>query len=98
MDVKKQINNALETGQVILGGKKTISSILNSDPQLIILASNCPKKQTQSIKYYAALAGKKTITLKEKAAEIASSIGKPYPVSAMAVMDFGESTLLEARQ
>lgn len=98
MDVKTQINKALDTGEVALGSNKTVDVLLYGRPKMVLVAGNCPKVQRESIIYYAGLAKVPCVTLKETSSEIGSGCGRPHPVSALAVMDEGESAILEARE
>ncbi|MFH0862285.1 MAG: 50S ribosomal protein L30e [Candidatus Altiarchaeota archaeon] len=94
MDVKKQINTAIETGKVILGANKAIDSILYAKPKLILLAGNCPRSQKETISYYASLANVKCAQLKETSTELGSACGRPHHLSALTILDEGDSTIL----
>jgi large subunit ribosomal protein L30e len=98
VDVKKQLNIAIDTGEGILGSKKTIDSLLYGAPKMVFLAGNCPRQQKDSLQYYCRLAGVTCVALKENSMELGSSCGRPHPISALAVVDAGESTVLEARE
>jgi len=98
MDIKKQLNNAFETGKVLMGSKKTIDSILNDEPKLVILSSNCPAKSKESIEYYARLADVMVVVLKDNGVELGSSLGRSHSVSALSVLDEGESSILEVKK
>jgi len=95
VDVKKQINTAIDTGKVILGANKAIDSILYGKPKLILLAGNCPRSQKETITYYAALANVKCVGLKESSMELGSACGRPHHLSALTILDAGDSTILE---
>jgi large subunit ribosomal protein L30e len=98
VDVKKQINTAIESGNVIFGSNKTIDSLLLDRPKLVLLASNCPKSQRESIIYYSALSGVRCVTLKENSMELGSGCGRPHHLSALVVLDEGESSILEVQE
>jgi large subunit ribosomal protein L30e len=95
VDVKKQINTAIDTGEVIYGANKTIDSILYGKPKLILLAGNCPRNQKEAINYYAKLANVKCVNLKESSTELGSACGRPHHLSALSILDEGDSTILE---
>jgi large subunit ribosomal protein L30e len=98
MDVKKQINTAMESGNVILGSNKTVDALLTGKPKLVLMASNCPKSQREAIAYYSALSGVKCVTVKENSMELGSGCGRPHHLSALAVLDEGESSILEVQE
>ena len=97
VDVKKQINTAVETGKVTLGSNKTVDSLMNENPKLVLLSGNCPKKQRDAITYYAKIAGIPCVTLAETSIELGSVSGRPHPISAMTIIDEGDSTILEVK-
>ena len=98
MDVKKQINTAIDTGKVIMGSNKTIDNVLYDKPKLVLLSSNCPRQQKESLTYYTQLAGIPCVTLSESSLELGSACGRPHPLSALAIMDEGDSTILEVKE
>jgi large subunit ribosomal protein L30e len=98
VDVKKQINTAIVSGNVVFGSNKTADALLYDEPKLVLLASNCPKSQREKITYYSALSGVKCVTLKENSMELGSGCGRPHHLSALAVLDAGESSILEVRE
>lgn len=96
VDVKKQLNTAITSGKVILGSNKTLEKLLNDQPKMVLLSGNCPKKQAESINYYCQIAKVPCVTLTESSMELGSACGRPHPISALSVMDEGDSTILEA--
>ena len=98
VDIKQQLKTAIDTGKITMGSNKTIDSLLLDDPKLVLLASNCPRQQREAIAYYCRLSNTPCVTLKETSIEIGSSCGRPHPVSALSVIDEGESTILEVQE
>ena len=98
MDEKKQLNVAINTGNVAIGSNKTIKSLLYENPKLTLLSSNCPKQKKETITYYSKIADIPCITLKENSIEVGSSCGRPHPISAVSIIDEGESNILEVQQ
>lgn len=98
MDIKKQIKNAIETGEVLMGTKKAIDALLNREPKLIIIASNIPNEQKDSLQYYGMLAGIPVVMIKDDITELGSSLGRSHGVAALTVIDAGESTILEVNK
>jgi large subunit ribosomal protein L30e len=98
VDVKKQLNIAIDTGEVVLGSNKTKDSLLYGEPKMVFLAGNCPQDQKETITYYSRLAGVPCVTLKENSMELGSSCGRPHHLAALAVLDAGESTVLEVKE
>ena len=97
MDVKKQLNNALETGEVLLGSNKTIKALLYGEPKMVLLSQNCPKDQRESITYYCMLSDTPCITLTDDGIELGSGIGRSHILSTVCILDEGDSTILEVK-
>jgi large subunit ribosomal protein L30e len=95
VDLKK-IKNALDTGEVVLGYQNTIKSLLLSKPKLVIISGDTPQKMRESIEYYCSLSNVPLSQAKENATDLGSSLGRRHTVTALSVMDDGESTILEA--
>ena len=98
MDVKQQLKTAIASGKVSLGFNKTAISILHGNPKLVIVSSNCPRFLKESIAYYCRLADHRCITLKATSIEMGSICGRPHPISALSILDEGESAILEVRE
>jgi large subunit ribosomal protein L30e len=96
MDIQQQIRAAVETGKVVYGSEKTIEALLTAEPKMVVLSSDCPQIQKESINYYCTLANVPQISVKENAIDFGSSVGRPHPVAAMTILEEGESTILEA--
>ena len=97
-DLKNKISNVLKTGKAEIGSKKVIKALLIGDPKLIILSSSCPAEEKQDILYYAKLAEKPSISVKEDSIELGSMCGKPFSISALCIIDDGDSGILASIQ
>jgi large subunit ribosomal protein L30e len=90
VDVGREIRNAIETGAVKLGVDETKKAVREGNAKLVILASNCPddflKDQVQT----------KTLRFPGTNVDLGSACGKPFSVSALAVIEPGESDVLKA--
>jgi len=96
MDVKNQLKVAIESGKVCLGSNKTVDSLLNDNPKLVLAANNCPKKKYETLSYYCGLSKVPLVNLPQTSLELGSGLGRPHPISAVAVLDEGDSQILEA--
>ena len=93
-DVKKDIRGVIKTGRICIGSKSVISSLLTSNPKLILISSNCPRDIRERIIYYSELSNIHYHITKEEGLELGSVCGKPFSVSALGVLDEGESDIL----
>ncbi len=97
-DLRTKLGNVMKTGKVILGSKSTTTALLTANPKMIILSRNCPEKEREQITYYSKLAGVPVETAEENSIELGSICSKPFPVSAIGVLDEGDSGILSNKE
>jgi large subunit ribosomal protein L30e len=93
MDIKGEIRGAVESGKVLLGKNTTLKAIKSKEAKLIILSENCPAKdeivkasKANDIPLY---------QFKGEAFEVGSACGKPFGVSTLAILNPGETSILQ---
>ncbi len=94
IDIAKSLRAAIKDGKVATGAKETLKAIDNGEAQLIILASNCPERFKQAIEQSKI----PTVNVEFSSVELGSLSGKPFTVSALAVIDAGSSDIMELRE
>jgi large subunit ribosomal protein L30e len=91
MDLSHALKVALETGKVRIGLAETREAAASKKARLVIVASSCPDeklRQERSI-------GKIPVYhFDGTALDLGQACGKPFPISAMAVVDPGSSGIL----
>jgi len=95
MDFNISLRRAIKTGEVILGQNKTEHCINEGRAQMVVIAGNCPEN------YKAALTSKTDLfvyTYEGSSVQLGKACGKPFMVSALAVVDPGESDLLSLKR
>lgn len=91
MDLAHALKVALQTGQVRLGLSESLESAKEKKAKLLIVAKSCPN---------AALTGERRFDripiyhYDGTAVDLGAACGKPFPVSALAVLDPGSSAIL----
>ena len=95
MDIDRGIRVAVDTGNVILGSKRTIQSLKLGKGKLVGMASNIPEDLKEDIEYYAKLSEIPVYTHEGTSVELGSVCGKPFTVGALLIQDPGDSTILE---
>lgn len=93
-DIKGDIGTVLKTGKISIGSKNVISALLTASPKLVLVSGNCSNDLKEQLVYYSMLANVPYSITDETSAELGSVCGKPFPASAVAVMDAGESDIL----
>ena len=75
--------------------RKSIDAVKKGDAKLVVVASNCPKNEYDDIRRYAELAGIKIQKFEGTSWDLGEVVGKPFMVSAIAVIEPGDSKILK---
>ncbi len=95
-EIDPELYLALKSGNVLLGAKKVIKQLkLGEKPKLVIMASNIPQNIKMEVEYLAKIAGVPLYQYPGKSIDMGRAFKKPFFVSAAAVMNEGESRILE---
>ena len=93
MDLNKSLKLAIDTGKVSVGSKQSCKAINSGSAKLVILASNCPKETTDIAKN-----GKNPVySFDGNNSVLGAACGKPFPISAIAILDGGKSDILNLK-
>ncbi len=95
MSLNQPIASAVSTGNCRIGAKSAIDAIKDGMAKLVVVASNCPHDTYGDIKRYAELAGAKIYEFKGTSLDLGEIVGKPFMVSAIAIIEPGDSQILE---
>jgi large subunit ribosomal protein L30e len=92
MDVQRSLRTVMETGKVLIGADQTSRAVNSGAAKLVILAQNAP--QAEAIR--AAAKGKRIpiYAFDGIGTQLGPACGKPFSISALAVLDAGESDVL----
>lgn len=95
-ELESELYLALKSGKVILGAKRVIKQLKSGkNPKLIVLASNAPERFKMEVEYLSKLAGVPLYKYPGKSLDLGRTFKKPFFVSAAAVMEEGESRILD---
>lgn len=95
MDVNEELRETEDSGKIVLGSNETLEATRSGESKLTILSTTTPPRVEEDIRKY---------SVKEKiplyyypggAKELGLALGKPFLVSAMAVIDTGDSSIRE---
>lgn len=89
IDISKALKAAITTGQVEFGVDQTEKAVKAGKAQMVILAKNCPSKVLTAEDL-----GVKVHVYEGNNMELGALCGKPFSVSALAVIDKGTSNIL----
>ena len=90
MDINKALRSAIDTGSVRVGTRESCKAAGSGTAKLIIISSNCPEVAAKQVK------DSKTPvhSFDGNNATLGAACGKPFPVSAVAILDGGKSDVL----
>ncbi|WP_456371120.1 50S ribosomal protein L30e [Geoglobus sp.] len=92
VDLSKALRRALKTGEVYVGSKRTIKAVRDGKAKLVIVARNCPEEVLEKLRQYDV----RVITYDGTNMELGAICGKPFSVAALAIVNEGESEILNA--
>ncbi|HON81698.1 MAG TPA: 50S ribosomal protein L30e [Methanoregulaceae archaeon] len=95
MDFNVSLRRAIKTGKVILGQNQTEQCINEGKAQMIVVANNCPEKFRESLFAQNDLF---VYTFEGSGVQLGKACGKPFMVSALAVVSPGESDILSLKR
>ena len=89
VDISKALKAAITTGKVEFGVDQTEKAVKAGKAQMVILAKNCPSEMLTGSDI-----GVKVHVYEGNNMELGALCGKPFSVSALAVIDKGTSNIL----
>ncbi len=95
MDIDRELRLATTTGKVIFGADKTIKSVKIGKAKIAVISSSCSEEVKEDIQHYASLSEIPVHAYDGDSSDLGIACGKPFLVSAMAVIELGNSSLLE---
>lgn len=94
-ELEREIKNVIRTGKYTLGSKRSLKAVLTGRARAVIVASKILPAIEANIVHYAKLGGVPVIRYPGTSYELGLVCGRQFPVSVIAVLDFGESKLSE---
>ncbi|MEM3227332.1 MAG: 50S ribosomal protein L30e [Candidatus Micrarchaeaceae archaeon] len=95
-DLSGDIRLAVDSGEVAVGANSVIASVNNGSSKLVVLAESGEKELHAEIRHLANLAGLKIVIFKGNPVELGAVCGKPFSVSAVSIIDPGNSSILQS--
>ncbi len=94
VDFTFELRKAQDTGKIVMGAKKAIQYAKMGGAKLIIVAKNARPDIKEDILYYAKLSGIPVYEFEGTSVELGTLLGRPHTVSAISIIDPGESRIL----
>ncbi|MCK4445296.1 MAG: 50S ribosomal protein L30e [Thermoplasmata archaeon] len=88
MDIERDLKIAIDTGKVVFGTKEAEKAVKNRTAKLVVLASNSPSKYLKKQPFT------KMLEFPGTNFALGALCGKPFSISAVAIIDPGESNVI----
>jgi large subunit ribosomal protein L30e len=95
LSLNQPIASAVSTGDCRIGAKSSMNAIRTGIAKLVVVAANCPKEDYEDIVHFAKLTGTKIHKFEGSSWDLGEVAGKPFMVSAIAVIKPGDSNILK---
>lgn len=95
IDIARELQVAINTGKVVIGFNRTVKAILYGSAKLVLVATNAPAHVKSDLEYYAKLGNVPIVTYPGSSWELGSAARKPFKISALAIIDPGQSEILK---
>jgi large subunit ribosomal protein L30e len=89
IDLGRAIKAAATTGKLVYGVQQAEKAVNSGEAKLVIISDNCPSEFLRSGNHTV-----KVVKYEGTNMELGALCGKPFSVSAMAVLDKGSSNIL----
>ena len=89
IDIARALKAAATTGEVRYGLSQTLRAVKSGEAKLVVVSSNCHAKDD-----IASAGSTKTLEFPGTNVELGAACGKPYAISALAVIKPGDSNIL----
>lgn len=90
-----ELRNVLRTGKALLGAKESIKAIKLGRAKVVVIAGNVDPRVRREIVKLTGLTNVPILEFPGTSVELGTILGKPYPVQAVAVLDVGDSRIME---
>ncbi|MGC9072155.1 MAG: 50S ribosomal protein L30e [Acidilobus sp.] len=93
--LERELKAVMKTGKVVLGAKKSLTMLLRNRLKGLIIADNSAKEVRRALEETARINGTPITVFKGTSSELGSVIGKPFKISAIGIIDPGDSRILD---
>lgn len=89
IDLGRALKTAITTGKVVFGVQQAEKAVKKGEAKMVVISSNCPSEFLRSI-----TVGVPVRVFEGTNMELGALAGKPFSVSALAVIDKGTSNIM----
>ena len=91
MDLARQLKQGISSGKILFGQRQTSSACANGDVKVAIVAANCHESYINNLRTSNPDLVIHQVMMVNR--QLGAACGKPFPVSALGVIDSGQSEL-----
>ena len=92
MDIARQLKQGMSTGSIVFGQRQTRSACAKGDARLVVVAANCPHEYISTLSQSPPDVPVHQVSMVN--GQLGAACAKPFPVSALCIIDPGQSDLL----
>lgn len=96
MDINRSLRLVVDTGKVQLGTDRSLKTALLGQAKLVVVSRNMSKDHRRDLEHYCRLGAVPVLEFAGTSIELGTVCGKPFPVSALSVLEEGQSDILQA--
>ncbi|KAI0012323.1 cytosolic large ribosomal subunit protein L30 [Xylariaceae sp. FL0662B] len=96
--INSRLALVMKSGKVTLGYKSTLKSLRSGKAKLVIIAGNTPPLRKSELEYYSMLSKAPVHHFSGTNIELGTACGKLFRCSTMAILDAGDSDILNDQQ
>jgi large subunit ribosomal protein L30e len=89
------IRQCVESGKVELGTNRGLKKALSGKAKLLVVAANCPAEALADAAAYCKLSGVPFVKFGGTSMELGTVAGRPHSVAVLAVLDAGNSGIMQ---
>lgn len=93
-DLTNDLRLAVDTGKVSLGYREVLRAVNTNSAKAVVIAEKGKKSIVEDINHICKVAGVRIISYKGSSMDLGTLCGKPYSVNSVAVIDSGNSNIL----
>ncbi len=86
MKLEEEITSAIKAKKIVIGLNETMSVLKSNSPKIIVFAKNIPEKSKKELEHGSEVFKVKLEIYEGTSKELGVVCGKPFPVSALAIM------------
>ncbi len=94
-DLNNDLRLAVDTGSVVLGTEETVRAISSNKARLVVVTTKGKQNATDDVTHLCNVAGIKMLKFKGSSMELGTVCGKPHSINSLAVIEPGNSKILE---